>query len=271
MDPGLVPSKVVEGAEYVSLLARKRVPYLRRTVITSIEGESRVERVAVSRVDGSGSVMPGTEKQYDDIDLVGLGWGFVPQAELVVQLHADMRHDIDGSLVAVADGNQRSSVKGLYLAGEITGVAGAMAAVVEGRIAARRAVSEALQSDVRQSLGDMKDRLQRSHHRAFSRAMQRAHPLPEKWQEWLKSETMVCRCEEVPWRQVREAAETLFADEPRGLKGTTRTGMGWCQGRMCGQAALCLSDSHSDEAPVNRRNPSIPVRLGDLASERDVL
>src|SRR5690625_6160969 len=37
----LVPSKIAEGAQYTSLLARHRVPFLRRHAVTEIRGEDR--------------------------------------------------------------------------------------------------------------------------------------------------------------------------------------------------------------------------------------
>src|SRR5690625_5896598 len=49
----LVPSKIAEGAQYTSLLARHRVPFLRRHAVTEIRGEDRVRAVEVSRVDRS--------------------------------------------------------------------------------------------------------------------------------------------------------------------------------------------------------------------------
>ncbi|WP_028464213.1 FAD-dependent oxidoreductase [Nesterenkonia alba] len=272
----LVPSKGAEGAEYIRLLAKHRVPYLRRTAVTAIHGEHRAEAVTLSRLDSNGAVIEGKQRYLDDVDLVGLGWGFVPQSELVVQCGARTRVDVDGSLIGVVDVHQRSSVEGLYLAGEITGVAGATAAVVEGRIAGRAAAREAgyTTGGARQLAAAQRDKVLRVNHRAFAQAMHRAHPLPEGWESWMQQDTVVCRCEEVPYQRLKEAAQTLSAQEPRGLKGTTRTGMGWCQGRMCGTAASCVARRSGAEGAeesavaVAKRPLAAPVRLADLA-ERD--
>ncbi|WP_150462691.1 FAD-dependent oxidoreductase [Nesterenkonia ebinurensis] len=272
----LVPSKGLEGAEYISLLAKHRVPYLRRTAVTAIHGEQRAEKVTVSRLDRHGAVVAGTEKHFNDVDLVGLGWGFVPQSELVVQFGAQTRIDIDGSLIGVVDTRQHSSVEGLYLAGEITGVAGATAAVAEGRIAGYAAAWMAgyRVRGARQAAAAQRDKILRANHRAFARAMHTAHPLPAGWESWMQEETTVCRCEEVPYHRIRESTETLSAQEPRGLKGTTRTGMGWCQGRICGAAAICLAKSSGDQRKeqaaraVAKRPLAAPVRLSDLAESR---
>ena len=84
----LVPSKGAEGAEYAALLARRRVPYRLRRVVTRILGAGRVEAVATAAVDRSGTLIPGTEEVYEDVDVVGLGWGFAPQTELLLQTAA---------------------------------------------------------------------------------------------------------------------------------------------------------------------------------------
>lgn len=269
MTAALVPSKGIEGAEYVARLLRHRVPYLRRTAIVNIGGDHRVRAITTARVDRDGAPIQGTEQQIKDVDLVGLGWGFVPQAELVLQLGAETAQDTDGSFIGVVDDDQRSSVPGFYLAGEITGVAGATAALVEGRIAGREAVRETIGGDFSRPARELRDRVLRRNHRIFARAMHRAHPIPAQWHEWLTDQTLICRCEEVPWEKARDAVDNLSAEEPRGLKGTTRIGMGWCQGRMCGQAAACLASQSTVEAARSseRREPALPVTLGAMAGD----
>lgn len=262
----LVPSKGLEGAEYAALLARHRVPYRRRSVITAIHGSTRARAVTFSQVGKDGTPVAGTERRVDDIDVVGLGWGFIPQAELLVQLDVETRVDVDGSLVGVVDAKQAASLPGLYLAGEITGVAGAAAAVVEGRVAGRAAAG---QTRPRRR----GERLQKAAHSRFARAMHHAHRLPEGWRSWLEDDTVICRCEEVPWEQVRSAVQELRATDPRTLKGSTRTGMGWCQGRVCGTASSCLNGNRpegGDEEQVGltdiaRRPLALPVAFQDLA------
>src|SRR5699024_4207116 len=71
----LVPSESAEGAQYTGLLARHRVPFLRRHAVSEIRGEDRVRAVEVSRVDAAGAVVAGSARVLDDIDVVGLGWG----------------------------------------------------------------------------------------------------------------------------------------------------------------------------------------------------
>ncbi|RGE24324.1 FAD-dependent oxidoreductase [Leucobacter sp. wl10] len=241
-----VPAKALEGAEYAWTFLRHRIPYRRLTVITEILGDGRAEAVRTARLRGDGGIAPGSERLIEGIDGVGLGWGFTPQLELPVQLGAATRQDVDGSLVAVADAEQRSSVPGLLLAGEITGVGGSALAVLEGRVAGRVAAAEALGRTARATPGESRAmRRQRS----FAEAMHLAHPVPRGWSDRLRDDTIACRCEEVRAGEIHAARSALAGDDARTQKGVTRAGMGWCQGRVCGYAVSCLAAGEDATAP----------------------
>jgi len=55
----------------------------------------------------------------------------------------------------------------------------------------------------------------------------RTFPLPARWHERLRDDTLVCRCEDVPWSALRDQPDL------RSAKLATRCGMGHCQGRLC--------------------------------------
>ncbi len=100
--------------------------------------------------------------------------------------------------------------------------------------------------------------------------MAAAHRPGPGWTDWLREDTDVCRCEEVPAGRIKEAVDELGAGDARTVKLLTRAGMGWCQGRMCGPAVACLAGG-ADRAEVrpDSRPFSCPVPLGQLAAERD--
>lgn len=266
----LVPGKGVEGAHYAALLAKHRVPYLRKQVVSRILGEDRVSAVEISQADRRGARLPGTARRLEDVDVVGLGWGFVPQAELLVQTGAATRLDVDGSLVGLVDGEQASTVPGLFLAGEITGVTGAVGAVAEGRLAGRAA---AARCTGRPADASRQDRLARARHRLFAQAMHHAHPAPEGWVEGADDSTVVCRCEEVTLGEITAARDSLQAEDPRSLKGVTRAGMGMCQGRICGAAMVCLGSEGGGRLEaaraVAKRPLALPLTVGQLSEDEE--
>ncbi|NBH04276.1 FAD-dependent oxidoreductase, partial [Amycolatopsis sp. SID8362] len=71
-------------------------------------------------------VVPGTERTYE-VDAVCVGHGFAPQPELAVAAGCAL----DGEFVRVGE-DQRTSVPGVFAAGELTGIGGADAAAAEG-------------------------------------------------------------------------------------------------------------------------------------------
>ena len=86
-----------------------------------------------------------------------------------------------------------------------------------------------------------------------------------------RSETIVCRCEEVTAGELRKFVE-LGCVGPNQAKSFGRCGMGPCQGRMCG---LTVTEVIADARQVSPaevgyyriRPPIKPLTLGELAGE----
>ena len=253
-------AKLGEGLGYARTLARHQVPVRTRSVLVAAHGEDQVEAVTVARADGRGGVAAGSETRIA-ADTLAVGWGFTPQLELPLALGCATHVDVDGSLVCVVDDRQRSSVAGVYVAGEACGVGGAALAVVEGEIAGAAVAGAPVDDRLRH---------RRTTLRRFAAAMHQAHPVPSAWMSRLEPDTVVCRCEEVTAGRLRAAVEDQDARDARAAKLLVRTGMGWCQGRVCGYATACLTARWAgtpyDPAVVATRPVAVPVPLGTLAA-----
>lgn len=253
-------AKLGEGVGYARTLARHRVPVRTRSVLIAAHGADRLESVTVARADGRGGTRAGSEETIA-ADTLAVGWGFTPQLELPLALGCKTRVDVDGSVVCEVDDEQQSTVLGVYVAGELSGVGGAALALVEGTIAGAAAAG------VR--VTDRYPRRQRAALRIFAAAMHRAHPVPGGWTARVESDTVVCRCEEVTAGRLREAVDGLGASDARSAKLLVRPGMGWCQGKVCGYATACLTAAWSgapySPAVVGTRPVATSVRLGSLA------
>ncbi|MFE9456485.1 NAD(P)/FAD-dependent oxidoreductase [Streptomyces californicus] len=258
------PAKWAEAARYAAVLARHRVPVRTRTAVVAAEGDARVAAVRTASLDGDGRPLPGTERRID-ADTVGVGWGFVPQLDLLLPLGCDLADAGDGTLAATVDAGQRTTVPGLYAAGETCGVGGAALAVAEGRLAAVSVLTDLAAPGRPHPRRTAGVRRTAARHRAFARAMAGAHPLPPAWPAWLTDDTTVCRCEEVTAGAVRTAREEGRAADHRQVKQLTRAGMGWCQGRMCGPAVHCLVAAPGRPYSPAERLIATPVTLGALA------
>jgi len=80
----------------------------------------------------------------------------------------------------------------------------------------------------------------------FRAALERAYPFSDHLLDALPDDEVLCRCEGVRVRAVREAASERDAAEMNRLKAFTRIGMGRCQGRVCGAAAAELLAQAND-------------------------
>jgi thioredoxin reductase len=258
-------SKLGEAAGYAATLARHGVRYRLRSTVVEAHGDDELREVTIARLDRAGHVRPGSERRVA-VDVLAVGWGFTPQLELPLALGCATRVDTDGSLVAVVDDDQRTSVDGVYVAGEACGVGGAALAAVEGRLAGAAAARAAGASAV----SSARDRRRRAAGRSFAAAMHHTYPVPAAWMERVRDDDLLCRCEEVPVGRLREVVDDLGAHDPRSAKLMARVGMGWCQGRVCGYAAACLvahwTGTDPDPAQLATRPVATPVQLGTLAS-----
>ncbi|AQT76862.1 FAD/NAD(P)-binding oxidoreductase [Streptomyces sp. fd1-xmd] len=256
------PGKLLEAASYGGALARHHVRLLTRHAVTEAHGTGRIEAVTVARLDRDWRPLPGTARRIP-CDALAVGHGLVPQLELATALGCATRPGPDGTVALVLDAEQRTSVPGVWSAGETGGVGGAHLALTEGELAAY-SVAAALRPAADRPRTGRPERLarRRARLRAFADAMAAAHRPGEGWTGWLRDDAVVCRCEEVPAGRIREAAGDLGARDARTVKLLTRAGMGWCQGRMCGPAVAALAGA---EPAADRRPFSCPVPLRDLA------
>ncbi|MFJ6772330.1 NAD(P)/FAD-dependent oxidoreductase [Kitasatospora sp. NPDC091257] len=249
-----VPGKLVEGAGHGGALLRHGVRLRPRSAVVEAHGTDRVTGVTVARLDADWRPVPGTGRRID-CDALAVGHGLLPQIDLATELGARTVTGPDGAVALEVDARLRTSVPGLWSAGETNGVGGADLALAEGELAAYAVAGE------RPAAALMR---RRSRLRAFADLMAAAHRPGPGWTGWLRPDTDVCRCEEVPVEAIREAVEELGAGDPRTVKLLTRAGMGWCQGRMCGPAVACLAGS--GEPGPDRRPLGCPVPLSQLAA-----
>jgi len=89
----------------------------------------------------------------------------------------------------------------------------------------------------------------------------------------MKDETIICRCEDVTWGEIRQALEKGYTtlDE---IKRITRAGMGRCQGTTCRRILLReiakYYNKKIEEIDITTfRPPTKPVKLGTLAGDND--
>jgi NADPH-dependent 2,4-dienoyl-CoA reductase/sulfur reductase-like enzyme len=235
------------------------VPYRPRTTVIAAHGRDRVERVTTARLTSGWVVVPGSEREVD-VDAVCVGFGFTPRLELAVAANCVLTE----GFVAV-DLAQSTSVRGVFAAGELTGIGGAALAADEGEVAGS-AAAQTVGANVDVPHSALR-RVRAG--RRFASGLDSAYPVRDGWQSWLREDTLVCRCEEVGYGDLRRALEQRDTRGVRSLKLVSRAGLGLCQGRVCGRNVAELTGIPDGVAAFSRRPIAEPVRLGELANLKE--
>jgi len=225
------PAKLLQAAQLTRGFIGLR--YLTSSIVRAAQGDGHVERAIVERADG--------RSESIECDRIAYGFGLVPNSILAQALGCATTED--GAIVV--DETQRTSIDGVFAAGECTGVGGMELSQIEGRIAGRHAVGAAHDAALAQ---------QRDRWRGFAARVDSAFALRDFARRLPADDTLLCRCEDVTIGEVRAHANW------RDAKLHTRCGMGACQGRICGGAAQTLLGWNVAQT----RPPVRPSQIGTL-------
>jgi bacterioferritin-associated ferredoxin len=199
-------------------------------------------------------------------DAVGASFGLRSETQLADLAGCAFAFDaITRQWIPQRDAAGRSSVPGVYLAGDGAGIGGADVAELQGERAAL-AVLEDLGAPIEPARASTLDhKLMRQS--GFRRALENAYPYPAHLLEAVADGEMICRCEGVTAGTLRTTASDRGSDEMNRLKALTRIGMGRCQGRVCGHAAaeILARTLGKDVAAVGRLRGNPPVKPIPLA------
>ena len=200
--------------------------------IAVANGEDRLRSVRLRQ---------GNKTWQEECDLAGIAYGLCPNVELATLLGCRTnQHGV------VVDEWQRSSQENVFFAGECTGIGGVDLSLAEGQIAGYAATARP--EEARRVFAKRR----RAH--KFAAALNDTFMLRGELRELPRSETVICRCEDVSLERLKDC------DSFREAKVHTRCGMGPCQGRICGPAGCFLFGWESESV----RPPVFPARLSSL-------
>jgi D-hydroxyproline dehydrogenase subunit alpha len=271
--------RLAEGWDFGRTLFAARVPLRLGWAIVEARGNSQVEEAVICRVDDTAQPLPGTSETIA-VDTIAIGYGLIPSTELSRLLGCVHEFRLDqGGHVPRRDAEMQTSLPGVYAAGDGAGIGGAELAQVEGRTAAFAAAGR---------LGKLSET-------AARHAIEREQPGLARQQRFARmlgelftpgaglfglamDDTMICRCEEVTLGEIRQVVAE-GATSANEVKGLTRTGMGNCQGRICGEPVARIiaaettgqrGDAHGVESAggFTARSPIHPLPLDALADTR---
>ncbi|RDJ97279.1 NAD(P)/FAD-dependent oxidoreductase [Paraburkholderia lacunae] len=271
--PGLlaIPAALRKGIALTRVLAKARVPVHRGVQPIEIKGSPQ------DGVSGVEVALPGGAPLEFACDAVALGYHLRPETQLADL--AGCRFSFDENTqqwLPQIDADGRSSIKGVYLAGDGARVRGADAAERSGRLAALAAMHDhgmRVEGAERERL-----RAELARFTRFAAGLREAFPWPARFAASLPDETIVCRCEAITAGELRRVVRATGAQEANRAKAFSRVGMGRCQGRYCGHAgaeiiaaAACVPLSSvgrlRGQAPVKPLPVALTEEMRDEVSE----
>ncbi|SCY11033.1 NAD(P)/FAD-dependent oxidoreductase [Alkaliphilus peptidifermentans] len=148
MQAGVKVEAIVEAAPtiggylvHASKVRRMGVPIYTGYSIKEAHGKDSLEKAIIWQLDEKWNGIPGTEKELD-VDVICISVGLSPLSELLWQAGCQMKYIHEfGGFVPARDENLQTSVKGIFVAGDVAGVEEASSAMVEGYIAGMSAAS----------------------------------------------------------------------------------------------------------------------------------
>lgn len=223
------PAVLRNGFALVANLKRKGVQVLTGITPIEIKGSPDVGVQGVVIQDNRGN------QRSFECDAVGMGYHLRPETQLADLARCAFRfdHETRQWLPEVGE-DGRTSVPGVYLAGDGMKVLGADAAEIGGRLAAMAVLKDfhlkVSDNDLRKLRADQAtmDR--------FRQGLAQAFPWPAQQAAQLPDEAIVCRCESITAGELRRTVHEKGAQEANRAKALCRVGMGRCQGRYCGNA-----------------------------------
>lgn len=211
----------------------KGIPYRTSSIVSKAMGESSLNAVVISK---------GSRESVVECDILAVGYHLAPNTEVAELLGAaiEMGHVMTSEW-------QKTTVPDIFCAGEPTQIAGLEQSLLEGRLAGLAAAekeADSYEAEWRRNF-------------AFASAMNSAFRLDTaQLRSICSDDTIVCRCEDVPYGKVKDLKSFSEA------KIQTRLGMGHCQGRVCGAACGALFGWEDNRV----RPPLVPLRISELAN-----
>ena len=114
---------------------RAGVPVLTSRTVARAEGDGKVERVITVALDEHFKPIPGTEETVE-CDTVAIAVGLTPRVEVAdVEGAALINSPVLGGIIPAHKNTMETTVPGLFVAGDVSGIEEASTALDEGRLA----------------------------------------------------------------------------------------------------------------------------------------
>lgn len=245
------PTTLAKGLYYRAWLTVHGIAVHQGASLARVEGERRVQSLTWRNASGEHTL---------DCDAVAFAHGLRSETQMADLLGCDFTwNTLNRAWLPQRDRAGRSSVLGIYLAGDGAGIMGADAAELAGERAALALLEDLGYATDPQRCTQLEQALERIGR--FREGLERAFAFPEHWAADAADQLMICRCEEVSVGDIRRVVNEGHWEINR-VKAHCRVGMGRCQGRMCGAAAaeIIACESGRAIASIGRLRAQAPIK-----------
>lgn len=258
------PSVLYKGVALELTLRRSDIPLYTGVELLEIAGHAETGVQGISFRDSNG------REHRIGCDAVGLGYHLRPETQLADLARCEFRFDATTrQWLPKLDADGRTSVRGVYIAGDGARVLGANAAEASGKLAALALLKDLGFATAWEDFAEQRRALKKF--ATFAQGLAEAFPWPAQQAARLPNDAIVCRCESVTAGDLRGVIDKTGAHEANRAKAFSRVGMGRCQGRYCGHAAAEII-AHAAEIPLDqagRLRGQAPIKPLPIALTED--
>lgn len=253
-------------------LIKSGVPVYFSKTLVKASGKESLEQVNIVDIDTKGRIIKSSGQEFA-CDRLGICFSFLSSSELARQCEASHRWSAKaGGWIIGHDEWMRSDVSGIYVAGEITGVAGAEVAMEEGRLAGLGIAIDAgvLERGSALALSIPINRRLASLNKFADILKDLSYPGTALLSQIMTEDSTLCKCENISVREFkRQLSANPHISNSSAAKLLSRTGMGLCQGRYCHYHVTTLLSQHcsfteQSVGAFKARFPAKPVTIKTL-------
>jgi thioredoxin reductase len=251
------PTLTLKGWNMIRQLRKNVVPLLYRTdILEIVECDNGLDVTLQG---------PRGDRQTVTVDALCMNFGFEPQNEILRLLGAEMTYDpAFGHLRCIRTDTCETTVQGIFAVGDCAGLGGALAAMVEGRIAGVAAAAKSGHDDGYNIFADQRTL---GRYRRFQKHLWHLYSVAPHSLQNAPDEVIICRCEEITMGQIRSRLKAT-PGHIGTLKRATRVGMGRCQGRYCGAVAarIVAETTGKPMEDFSHFAPRVPIKPVSIAA-----
>ena len=221
------PKNFIQGISWILKIIFSKVPIYSNSIVTKVNNNEDGISVELRNIKNKKLKKINTE-------VLAVGHGLIPSTDITRLLRVEhIYNELKGGWIAKIDKYFRSSMSGLYITGDGSGISGAIAANDKGELTAYTALYDLNiidENEFKNKTGKILKRLDR--YEIFAKGIADLNSTPKELIENISDDTVLCRCEDVTKKEIIQTIKK-GAKNLNQIKTWTRFGMGPCQGRTC--------------------------------------